>query len=58
MIAGAAQRTQIVVVTHAAALMTALRETAPEVAEIALAKDFGETVVREAEAPLWTWPQR
>ena len=58
LIATAAARSQIVVVTHAAALMAALREAAPQVCEVALWKEFGETVVQQADQAPWTWPQR
>ena len=58
LIASAAERSQIVVVTHAAALTAALREAAPDVREVALAKELGETVVREGDPTPWTWPQR
>lgn len=58
LVASAAERSQVLVVTHAAALTSALREAAPQLAEIALAKEFGETVVRDADFVSWTWPQR
>ena len=58
LIAGAAARSQIIVVTHAAALVAAVRQAAPGVCEIALSKDVGETVSRDAAAPPWTWPPR
>ena len=58
LIADAAGRSQVVVVTHAAALTAALHDAAPDACEIALVKEFGETVVPEAEPMPWTWPQR
>ena len=58
LIATAAERSQVVVVTHAAGLTAALRQAAPSLSEIALTKEFGETVVREADPASWTWPQR
>ena len=58
LVAAAAERSQILVVTHAAALTEALRQAAPRLAEIALEKELGETVVRDAGLVSWTWPQR
>ena len=58
LIATAAGRSQIVLVTHAAALTAALRDAAPEMCEVALRKEFGETVVQDADPTSWTWPQR
>ncbi len=58
LIATAAERSQVLVVTHAAGLTAALREAAPQLTEIALTKEFGETIVRDAAPAPWTWPQR
>ena len=62
LIAGVAEQTQVVVVTHAAALLDALAAKAGEVETIELRKDFGETVVAGREGvfdqPAWTWPSR
>ncbi len=57
LISEAATRTQVVVVTHAPALICALASTR-EVTEIVLEKELGETVVRTDERPAWTWPSR
>ena len=57
LIAAAAERTQVVVVSHAAALIDALADAR----RIELEKDTGETVVRgqgRLEGPNWAWPKR
>jgi len=59
LIARAAEKTQIVVVTHAAQLVAALREHRS--ASITLEKSFGETRITEQlelEVPPWHWPSR
>ncbi|MFO1184497.1 MAG: AAA family ATPase [Bauldia sp.] len=56
LIAHAATLSQIVVVSHAAALVEALTE-GPTAKRIDLAKELGETVVA-GERPDWTWPSR
>ena len=60
LIASAATRTQVVVVTHSAALATALQtEAAPSV--ISLEKELGVTRVAgldRADMPRWIWPGR
>jgi predicted ATPase len=59
LIARAAERSQIIVVTHAAPLITALREQGGN--SITLEKNFGETTIagsKEFDAPLWHWPAR
>lgn len=53
----AASRSQVVVVSHAAALVSALEADA-DCAQIVLEKDLGETVVRNSTPPEWTWPSR
>ena len=58
MITTAAERTQVIVVTHAAALGAALGE---DVARIELVKELGETHVAGQgllTQPPWTWPKR
>ncbi len=56
MIARASQATQVLVVSHAAALVTALeREGA---ARITLEKRLGETLAPDHDPPSWTWPKR
>jgi predicted ATPase len=57
LIIAAAAHTQIVVVTHAAALISALA-CAAETTQIVLEKDLGETIVRGDERPAWNWPSR
>jgi predicted ATPase len=57
LIAQAAQRTQILVVSHAAPLVSAL-ETIPQARRIGLEKQLGETLVDPDERPSWTWPTR
>ncbi|AHE52408.1 AAA family ATPase [Sphingomonas sanxanigenens] len=52
----AARTTQIVVVSHAAALVEALA-AAGDIRSIRLAKRLGETIVDDA-APAWCWPSR
>ena len=53
----AATRSQVVVVSHAAALVSALEADA-DCAQIVLEKEFGETLVRNSTPPQWTWPSR
>jgi len=57
LIAKAAERSQVVVVSHAGPLVAALIAEAGASA-FTLMKEFGETVVPEAERPAWSWPQR
>ncbi len=57
LLAHAAQRGQIVVVSHSEVLLAALRaEARPQ--EIRLEKDFGETRAPDLHAPRWIWPKR
>ena len=57
----AAERTQVVVVTHSAPLVAAVG-VGDGVARVELVKDFGETGVAGREGPLdqprWSWPAR
>ena len=53
----AAKQSQIVVVSHAAALVSALEADA-DCVQIVLEKELGETVVRDSRPPNWTWPSR
>ncbi len=53
----AAERCQLLVVTHAAPLVAAL-ETQRDCRLVALHKELGETIVRDAEPPRWQWPAR
>jgi len=60
LIAKAAERTQIIVVTHAAALISALSEQ-PGCHSIVLEKSLGETNIVGLDAldkPAWQWPAR
>jgi predicted ATPase len=59
LIALAAEKSQIIVVTHAAPLIAALRERGCH--SITLEKSFGETTVAglaELDSPSWHWPSR
>ncbi|OJX94219.1 MAG: ATP-binding protein [Micrococcales bacterium 73-15] len=59
LIAGAARRTQVLVVTHAEPLAAALAEVGA--ARVELTKELGETVVPGRgpfDAPAWVWPSR
>jgi predicted ATPase len=60
LIARAAERTQVVVVTHAKALIAVLTEQA-DCHAIVLEKTFGETKIegmKEIGSPAWHWPSR
>src|SRR5690348_9699156 len=60
LVAKAAQRSQIVVVSHASMLIEALAQQ-PGCHSITLEKTFGETRIaglREMDVPLWNWPGR
>lgn len=57
LIAQAAKRSQVVVVSHAAALIDDL-EAAAEVTRIVLEKHLGETRVQDDGMISWTWPSR
>ena len=60
LIASAAERSQVIVVTHAPPLISALREQ-QGCHSISLEKTFGETTVagcKDLEAPSWHWPSR
>jgi predicted ATPase len=56
LIATAAERSQIVVVSHAAALVEALEAAGAR--RVGLEKSFGETVTDDDDPPRWTWPSR
>lgn len=53
----ASERCQIVVVSHASRLVTALERYA-ESTLIELRKELGETVLSQANCPSWKWPSR
>ena len=60
LIAKAAHRTQIIVVTHAARLISCLAEQLG-CHSILLTKEFGETTIagsRQLDVPAWEWPAR
>ncbi len=57
LIAAAAARSQIIVVSHAEGLAYAL-EDARAVTHVRLEKRLGETIVADAEPADWTWPVR
>ena len=57
LIAAAAVRSQIVVVSHAAALVSSL-EVRPNARAFVLEKEFGQTLVRGEQALGWKWPGR
>ena len=60
LIGGAAERSQVLVVSHAARLVAAL-ERQPDCHRITLEKELGQTAVvglPELEAPAWHWPGR
>ncbi len=57
LIARAAQRSQVLVVSHAAELVAAL-EGEKSSRQILLEKELGETVVRGGEPLSWAWPSR
>ena len=56
LIAMASDRSQIIVVTHAAMLVTTLHHAGAR--QIVLAKELGETLVSDDERPSWNWPSR
>lgn len=56
MIVAASARSQIVVVSHAAALVDALADHGAR--RLMLEKEDGETVVRDVDVPPWNWPER
>jgi predicted ATPase len=56
LIARASTRAQIIVVSHAQALVAALREVGAR--EIVLVKELGETLVPGNDRPAWSWPAR
>ena len=60
LIVSAAERSQVIVVSHAVALVGALAEN-PDCAVVALEKRLGETHVVGSgplDRPAWTWPER
>lgn len=57
LIANAAARSQVIVVSHAAPLVDALSQD-NDSAVFALEKELGETAAPGIEAPAWAWPKR
>jgi predicted ATPase len=57
LIAEAARRSQIIVVSHAERLVEALGDIADS-RVFTLEKQLGETIVPGVEAPAWAWPKR
>lgn len=57
LVAKAADTTQIIVVSHAAALVSTLADL-PGCVRYELRKDLGETVIDGAEDVKWVWPKR
>jgi len=57
LIAEVAHRTQIIVVSHAPGLLSALDE-AGTVRRIILQKRLGETIIDDDDLPPWVWPAR
>lgn len=57
LIVRASRESQIVVVTHAAALVSPLAAER-SCHEIVLEKEWGETIVRGDDVPSWAWPAR
>jgi predicted ATPase len=57
LVARAAARSQIILVSHSTALLAALDEETG-CGEIVLEKRLGETIVQDRESPAWTWPSR
>lgn len=57
LIVQASERSQVIVVSHAGALVSALRE-AGRAQVYALTKQLGQTDIADCEQPRWTWPSR
>lgn len=61
LIVTASTHTQVVVVSHARPLVTALQRQADDLRTIELTKDFGQTTIVDQEPldePPWHWPKR
>jgi predicted ATPase len=56
LIADASRRSQVIVVSHAERLVSALATAGAR--RIVLAKELGETVAEGEERPVWNWPTR
>lgn len=57
LIARAATRSQVILVSHAPDLVAALRQEKGS-RRVLLEKELSETVVKDDDAPSWTWPSR
>jgi predicted ATPase len=57
LIVQASKQCQMIVVSHAAALVSAL-DAEPDSRQIVLEKNLGETEVQDNMPPNWTWPSR
>ncbi len=57
LVAKAAERSQVIVVSHAKVLVDELSRQ-PDASVFALRKEFGETVADDVDAPAWSWPKR
>jgi predicted ATPase len=57
LVAAAASKSQIFVVTHASMFADPLSAIA-DCRLFVLGKEFGETAIADAERPAWTWPSR
>ena len=57
LIATAAARSQVVVVSHSSTLAAALG-AASGAGRVVLGKDLGETIMRDHDPPPWTWSAR
>lgn len=55
LIVRASRRSQLIVVSHAAALVNAL---GGDCNRIVLGKELGETIAQDVDRPSWTWPSR
>ncbi len=56
LIARAAGRSQVIVVSHVPRLVEALGEAGAR--QVVLAKQLGETVLPDEEPPAWSWASR
>jgi predicted ATPase len=56
LIADAATRSQIIVVSHAERLVAALTQAGAR--RITLVKELGETLAQDEDRPMWNWPTR
>jgi predicted ATPase len=57
LIAQASQQSQLIVVSHAPALVAALGARSDS-RQIVLEKQLGETIAQDCPPPAWTWPSQ